>query len=431
MNRSPEVRRRRLPCAGPMRCSCTTRTLFALLAILLVPALAATQQPQPATQPTPQPLNGELVFGMSTVLSGPAADLGIDMRDGVAAAFAEVNAAGGVNGRRLRLVVLDDGYEPTRTAPNMRKLIDGERVLGVIGNVGTPTAIAAIPIAEASKVPFYGAFTGAGVLRRTPPDRYVVNFRASYAEETGAMVDGLVREAGLGVDEIAFFTQRDGYGDAGFAGGIAALKRHGLKDESRVPHGRYERNTVVVENGLAEILQHTPAPKAVILVGAYAPCAEFIRQAVEYELDAIFLAVSFVGSGSLASALGDTRATVVVTQVVPHFESEVAIVRRYRAAIATTPMAHPANFGSLEGYVATNILVQALGSIDGAPTRESIANALESLGRFDIGLGVDLELTKERHQACNRVWPTIIRKGKVVPFAWQELRTAMKASPPR
>jgi len=382
---------------------------------LLVGALTAQM---PSARP-------DLVFGMSTALTGPAADLGVNMLTGFESAFAEANAIGGSRGRRLRLIALDDGYEPARTAPNMRRLIEQEHVLAVVGNVGTPTAIAALPIAKEHKVPFFGAFTGAGVLRHTPPERYVVNFRASYAEETGAMVDACLEGTGLGVTEIAFFTQRDAYGDAGFAGGITALRRHGLENDALPAHGRYERNTLVVENGLAEILQHSPAIRAVIMVGAYAPCAEFIKQAVECELQAVFLNVSFVGSASLAAALGDVDAKVVVTQVVPHFAADLEIVRQYRKALALLGNAGTPNFGSLEGYIAARILIRALDASDGEVTRESIVDSLERLGRFDLGLGNKLELSPTRHQASNGVWPTILRKHEVVPFDWKDLHAML------
>jgi branched-chain amino acid transport system substrate-binding protein len=133
----------------------------------------------------------EIVLGMSTVLSGPAADLANEVRQGVLAGLERVNRAGGVHGRKLRLVVLDDGYEPARTALNMRKLIDKENVLAVIDNVGTPTAIASIPIVNEKKTLFFAPFSGAGILRNNPPDRYVINFRANYAEETAPMIDAL------------------------------------------------------------------------------------------------------------------------------------------------------------------------------------------------------------------------------------------------
>lgn len=362
-----------------------------------------------------------IALGMSTALSGPAAELGENMRAGVLAAFQEANAEGGVGGRPLELISLDDQYEPAQTAPNMHKLIEEHEVVAVIGNVGTPTAVAAIPIANEAKTPFFGAYTGAGVLRKKPPDRYVINYRASYAEEAAAMVDALIGEAGLKPQEIAFFTQRDAYGDAGFVGGIAALKRHGLASEQDVTHGRYERNTLAVENAIAEILGAATTPRAVIMVGAYAPCARFIELAQEVGVDALFLNVSFVGAAPLATALGNKGDGVIVTQVVPHFDADLPLVHQYRKALASSNAQATPTFGSLEGYVAARILIRALGAIQGEITREAVVDALEGLGEFEIGLGTPLRLNATDHQASSRVWPTELRGGRVVPLDWAKL----------
>jgi len=368
-----------------------------------------------------------IALGMSTVLTGPNAHIGLNAREGVLAAIEEVNRNGGIKGRTLRLISLDDGYEPARTGPNIRRLIEEDGALAIVGNVGTPTAVTAIPIARDSKTPFFGALTGAGVLRTNPPDRYVINYRASYAEETSAMVEALVRQLGLRPEEIAFFTQRDAYGDAGFSGGAAALRRHGLKNENRIAHGRYERNTLAVENALADILLHRPYVKAVILVGAYAPCAEFIRLARQSDLDVPFLCVSFVGAAPLSEALGAMGEGVIVTQVVPHFNAELPIVQAYRRAMESLSAEADLDFCSLEGYVITRILCQALESVRGELTRETIVDALEDLGRFEIGLGVPLQLSRNEHQACHRVWPTVLSEGKFVPFEWRQLGCATGA----
>ena len=370
---------------------------------------------------------GDIVLGMSTALSGPAGDLGKNMKQGVLVGLERANQAGGIHGRSLKLIALDDGYEPTRTAPNMRKLIEKEKVLAVIGNVGTPTAIAAVPIANEQKTLLFAPFTGAGVLRKAPPDRYVINFRASYAQETAAMIDALINTGKLKTDEIAFFTQRDGYGDAGYIGGITALKRHGLKDENTVVHARYERNTLAVENGLANILIAPTPPRAIIMVGAYAPCAKFIKLAVESGLEALFLNVSFVGSAPLARELGNMSPLVIVTQVVPHpKEKNLSIVKEYLSDLTTLfPSATP-TFGSLEGYIASRIFTKALEKIKGKPGRENVIDALESLGEFDIGLGQPLQLAKDKHQASHRVWPTILRKGDFVPFQWKDIPAILK-----
>ena len=352
--------------------------------------------------------------GMCTALTGPSADLGREMLNGVQMSFDEINRAGGVKQRKLELTALDDGYEPAKTAPQMRKLIDQEKVLAVIGNVGTPTAIAALPIAAESGTPFFAPFTGAGVLRKTPPEKNVINYRASYAEETAAMVDALI-EGGLHSEQIALFTQRDAYGDAGYSGAIEAMKKHGLRDERAIVHLRYERNSVAVESAVADLLVLEPEPRAVILVGTYAPCASFIRQCRENGSQATFLCVSFVGSMSLAREMGSVAEDVYVTQVVPHLDADLPIVREYNAALAAfAPQASPC-FTSLEGYIAGRILVRALEKIPGQPTRATLLEAFESLGTFDIGTGEPLHLDAREHQASHRVWFSVIRAGRVMP----------------
>lgn len=367
-------------------------------------------------------LAGELKVGMSTALSGPAQALGQGVKAGVEAYFAEINAAGGVQGTTLKLVALDDGYEPDRCAPNMRKLIDEEGVSAVIGNVGTPTAIVAVPIANEKKTLLFGAFTGAGVLRKSPPDRYVMNYRASYAEETAAMVNGIIDDLGIKPEQVAFFTQNDGYGDAGYQGGIKALKAKGFAAAETLPHGRYTRNTENVEEGLMAILEAPVAPKVVIMVGAYQPCAKFIKLAKEEALDALFLNVSFVGSSALAGELGAAGEGVVVTQVVPHYEADVPAVKAFQAAMQKHAAGADADFVALEGYLAAKIFCAGLAKAGGKVDKEALIDGLEALGSFDIGIGRNVSLSPTEHQASHSVWPTVLRGGKFVPFTWAELK---------
>lgn len=401
----------------------TATIALALASVLGTPVPLAVPPEGLTAAPAP------LAFGMSTVLTGPAADLGLEMRRGVLACFERVNRAGGIAGRRLELVALDDGYEPERTAPNMRRLIDQSNVLAAVGNVGTPTAIAAIPICIEERVLLFAPFTGAGVLRRSPPDRYVINFRASYAEETAAMIDALLGPAGLAPEDVAFFTQRDAYGDAGYAGGLAALRRHEPVDELAILHVHYERNSEIVEGALAELLVAKRPPRAVVMVGAYAPCAKFIRLARDAGLRSLFLNVSFVGSSSLAQLLPPGTPGVIVTQVVPDPErQDLPLVAEYRADLEQFAAGAEPNFGSLEGYAAARVLCRAVAAAGEAPTRDGLVTALESLGTFDLGLGLPLELSPERHQASDAVWPTVFRDGRFVSFDFADLAAVLASA---
>lgn len=366
-------------------------------------------------------LADEIRVGTSTVLSGPAQALGRDMKLGMEAYFNKLNKAGGVLGKKIKLIALDDGYEPNKAAPNMRQLIDQQNVVAVLGNVGTPTAIVTVPIANEQKTLLFGAFTGAGVLRKTPPDRYVINYRASYAEETAAMIGGLLG-AGIKPEQIAMFTQNDGYGDSGYQGAVAALKAKGYADADKLAHGRYERNTLNIENGLSTVLDAKVEPRAIIMVGAYAPCAKFIKLARKDLPQARFLNVSFVGSNALAKELGADGEGVIVTQVVPHYDHEFPTVVEYREALKAFDAEAQPGFVSLEGYIVAKLFTEGLKKAGANPSRESIINALESLENVDLGIGTPVSLGKQKHQGSQTVWPTQIRNGKFVPMPWDQLK---------
>ncbi|MBF0613792.1 MAG: ABC transporter substrate-binding protein [Magnetococcales bacterium] len=367
----------------------------------------------------------EILIGMSTPLeSGPVA-LGQNTRLGVDAYFASVNRSGGVQGRTLRLLALDDGYEPTKAAVNMRQMIDQKKVLAVIGNVGTPTAVVTAPIANESRTILLGAVTGAGLLRKNPPERYIFNYRASYAEETAAMIDGLL---GIGIKprEIAFFTQNDGYGDSGYSGSVAALKKRGFAETDSLAHGRYTRNTTHIEGALATILEAEIEPRAIIMVGAYPACAAFIREARKDLPNTLFLNVSFVGSAALAKALGKDGEGVIVTQVTPALNDPAPGVQSYREALKRHQADATPDFLSLEGFLAARILVEGIrhtrlnGNI--ANEREALVDALENLRDYDLEIGMLVNYSKTDHQASHKVWPTRLIQGEFQPFAWSQLK---------
>lgn len=393
-----------------------------VFALLMTTAAGGARHAQPAVAEEPASRT-EVLVGMSTALSGPAADLGLGMRAGVEAAFAAYSRRTDKPPKAApALKALDDGYEPSRAAPNVRELIETHHVAAILGNVGTPTAVVSIPIATGAKVPFIGAFTGAGVLRPNPPNRYVINYRASYAEECAAMVDALVAHAGLKPEDIALFTQRDAYGDDGYNSAMKAMKRHGLKDENAIIHGRYERNSVAVEHALADVISGGEPPKAVIMVGTAIASAKFVRLAREYGLQTRFLSVSFVGTSKLAAELGEIGDGVIVTQVVPHYDADLPIVKEFHAALPPDATFHK-DFCALEGFVAAKMFLHALDRVSGPITSESIVEAMEGLGEFDIGLGEPLKLSADRHQASMRVWPTVLRGGAPQPMKWEELKS--------
>ena len=362
----------------------------------IVAALLMTGAAQAETGVT----SNAILFGQSAAFDGPAAALGVGMRLGVQAAFAEANAAGGVGGRQLRLKTYDDGYEPDRSAANTKKLIAEDQVFALIGAVGTPTSKATQPLATEAGVPFIGPFTGAGFLR-DPALRNVVNVRATYAAETEEWIERLTSD--LGATSIALLFQDDSFGRVGRAGVMAALEKRGM---SLVAEGAYKRNTTAVKSALWKIRK--ARPDAVAIVGAYRPASSFIRLARTIGLDATFVNISFVGSAALAGALGADGAGVVVSQVVPFpDDSSIPLVADYQAALLAHDSSAAPGFVSLEGYLVGRLTVEALKRVSGAPTRAAFLDAIYNGGAFDLG-GVTLTFGEGDNQGLDEVFMTRI-----------------------
>ncbi len=343
----------------------------------------------------------KVVLGQVAALEGPAAALGQGMRQGLLAAFAEANRAGGVNGRQIELMSLDDSYEPNKSIEAAKKLMGESKVFALIGSVGTPTSAAVQPIASEAGVPFIGAFTGAEFLR-DPYKPLVVNVRASYFQETETMVEHLT--ADLGFTKIAIFYQDDAFGQAGLAGVKRALEKRKM---TLAAEGTYERNTTAVKGALLAIKK--AEPDAVIMIGAYKPCAEFIKLARQIKLAATFVNISFVGSDALAKELGPAGAGVVITQVVPFpQDGSIELVAKYQAALkAASPDAAP-SFVSLEGYMVGRLFLAALSKTSGELTRRALLDTIAKTGSFDLG-GVKLSYAADNNRGSSHVFLTVIQ----------------------
>lgn len=337
-----------------------------------------------------------ILFGQAAVLEGPASALGQGMRAGIQAAFDEVNARGGVHGRKLKLTSLDDGYEPDRAIAQTRKLIEDDKVFALIGPVGTPTSAAAQPIATAAKVPFIGPFTGAGFLRNPKLDN-VINVRASYGAETEAWIKHLTED--LKIRKIAIFYQDDAFGRAGLDGVTAAMKKRGLE---LAAEATYERNTVAVKTALLTLKR--AEPEAVVMVGAYKPCAEFIRLARKLEFGPVFVNISFVGASALAKELGADGKGVVVSQVVPFpWDTSLKVVADYQAAFKGSP-----DFVSLEGYLVGRLVITALDKTGPQPTRDGLIRTIKDTGKFDIG-GLAMTFGPAKNEGLDEVFLTVVQ----------------------
>lgn len=344
----------------------------------------------------------EILIGQFAATSGPAAQLGLRMQVGMQAYFSAVNAQGGVNGRTIKLVTRDDGYEPEKATAAVKALIYEDKVFALAGSVGTPTGLAALPIISAENVPLIGMFTGAQSLRE-PLNRNVFHVRASYFDETERIIEHL---GTLGVKKIAVFYQNDAYGKAGLEGVTRALAKRNLKP---IATATVERNSVDVDDALAKLLK-SEHPEAIVQISAYKSCAALIKQSRAKGYGGQFFNVSFVGSRALADELADAGHGVVISQVVPFpFGSRTPIVQEYQKHM--TDAGHrDFDFTSLEGYLTARVLVEGLRRTGRNLSRSALISGLESMRDVNFG-GFTVRYSPTNHQGSNFTDLTMIGHG--------------------
>jgi len=411
--------------SGRMNCSGAEHQLADLERSIATPPQRTSTLPQvtlgpsaamAATAPTetlPPPVNvhgitqSDIKFGIVIPFSGPVKETGRLMKLGIEAAFDRANESGGVNGRMLKLIAADDGYDPNRTVAAMKQLYEKDQVFGFIGSSGSANAAAAIPYALEHRALFFAPDTGANVSRHDPPDRYVFNYRPSYAEETHALVNYLIKLRRLQARQIAVLAQNDAYGDAGFAGVAKAIRAMGGNDGA-ILRMNYPRNTIDVNDALNQLKTQRQAIKAVVMVAKSRAAAEFIEKAHGLFPGLIFANISAVGASQLAGELmllGPSYTDgVIFTQVVPSIAGYSSLVLDYKNALSKYfPGEAPATT-SLEGYVSASLLIQGLKRAGPTFDTETLVDTLENLRNIDLGLGADLAFGRAEHQASHKIW---------------------------
>ncbi|CAL79809.1 putative branched-chain amino acid ABC transporter (substrate-binding protein) [Bradyrhizobium sp. ORS 278] len=374
-------------------------------------AVAAQASAQPAVQGV---TDTEIRFGMAAPFSGPAREMGRQLKLGIELAFAQVNEDGGVHGRQLKLTTADDAYEPTRTLNAMKDLYEQQKVFGFVENYGSPTALISVPYALERHALYFGAFTGAPSLRRDPPDRYVFNYRAGYAEEADAIVRYLVKNRRLRPQDIGVLTQQDAYGDAGWDGVVKAMRGLRGGNAGEIFRMSYNRNTVNVDEAIAQLKRQRPVIKAVVLVATFRAAAKFIEKTRDLYPDMIYATISGVGSTGLAGelmVLGPKYADgVICTQVTPAVDGYASVTLSYKKALAKYFPGEPADYTSLEAYLTANILIEGLRRTGPALDTESLVTNLEAMQNYELGVGSKVSFGPSDHQALHKVWGTQLDK---------------------
>lgn len=379
-------------------------TLKSLLAAVGTGLLLTAAHPARAADPGIG--DGTITLGMSAPFSGPNGAYGKEMREGALAYFAQLNGAGGVNGKKIELVTLDDGYETDRTVANTRKLIDENKVFALMAYYGSSPTTEAMKLFSEAKTPLIGTISGASSLR-SPVNRYMFHLRASYADETEAIVNHLV---GMGITNIAVFYQNDGFGKSGKDGVIATLARHKLKP---VAEGSVERNSLQVEAAVAQIAKSNP--QAVIMVTLYKPTAEFIRQMRKAGQMPQFSTLSPIGADLLVGEMGAKDAHGVgISQVMPYpWNDTLPVVKEYHKALQAFAKHNRYSYYGLEGFINAKLMAEALRKTGRDLSREKLVNTLETTP-FDLG-GYKINYSPTSHNGSRFVDLTVLgRDGRVL-----------------
>jgi branched-chain amino acid transport system substrate-binding protein len=361
-------------------------------------------------QGAPGVTDKEILIGSCSALEGPSHFLGTETVNGAKAYFAMINDAGGVDGRKLKLVAYDDSYDPAKTQACFDHLME-QKVFALGFFVGTPTAVKYVPMAESNKIPLVGLFTGAQTLY-TPLRHWVVNVRASYFDETREQIDGMWST--LGYKKIGVIYPEDAFGAAVLDGVKSALKEHGTEP---VAVASYQRQTAQVGGAIDTV--RAAKPDAVVVVGPFNTVAPILKQSHAKGWKPLFLTVSFVGTDELIQEAGADAEGMVITQVVPpYYLTDLKSVALYRRELTKyIPSAQP-NFVSLEGFVDAMVLVEGLKRAGKELTREGLLRGIESIHELDLGLGPQLKLdySAKDHKGFDHVIPTVVRGGRAVPF---------------
>jgi branched-chain amino acid transport system substrate-binding protein len=366
-----------------------------------------------------------IVIGVSNVQSGPSEFLGQKLLQGSMAYFNLVNERGGIRGRKISIILKDDKYEPNPAVQNTNELIENDKVFFLFDYVGTPTLTRVLPLLkyyEKEKIVNVAPFTGAEPQRKPPYDKFVFNVRASYREETRALVGYLHAK---GYRRIGYLGQADAYGKSGEEGVTEALAELGLTMVDSVSYRRNQSfETDMTEQ--VKILRNAGAD-AVIAVGVYGPCAAFIRDARVADWNVPVANVSFVGAEIMLAKLHeaskklgrDLTTNLINSQVVPSADD-----LRYPLVVNFRARNQPENYGfiTLEGWLNAVVVTEALRRAGLSPSREDFIRAMESLHDWDPGLGLKLEFSSSSHQGLHRVWLTRTVLGRWAPDDYSQDR---------
>ena len=347
----------------------------------------------------------EILLGQSLGLTGPLAELTLDISNGTRAYVNEINTRGGIHGRRLKVITMDDGYQAPNTVKNVEQMIKQDKVFAIFNVTGTPNSEAILPLVTQSGVPFFSPFTGADSLRN-PPMPNVFNVRASYRDETEKLVQHLQT---VGIQRIGVVYQASSFGKDGLAGVEAAMAQRGMKPQAVAS---VQSNASDTDAAVTVVSERNPG--AIILITAGRPTFEFIKSYNKSHRGVQFYTLSVMGASANIKALGKDGVGVVVASVVPFPWSQAhPLVKEYQSAMQKIGLSDY-SFVSFESYINARVLGAAIERAGKNLTRSGLVTAAENMRQVSLG-GFYVGYSKASRQASKHVELTIIgANGKFI-----------------
>ncbi len=370
------------------------RRLLALVSFSLMGVTAAGAETGVTTD--------RIVIGQTGVFTGPVADPALQYRAGALLFFDEINAKGGISGRRIKLVSYDDKFEPKLAAENTKKLLEEDKVFALFGYIGTGATAASLPQINNHRIPVVGVLSGSDGLR-DPKLNLLFHTRASYGAETGKMVEQLTT---TGVKSIAVVYQDDPFGKAGLKSAQGAFEKYNIKPVIEAPIDMGKLDALA---STAEQIAKT-RPGAIIMITAGKASTAFIRTYLKTGERPQFFGVSVLSAKALIADIGDDAHGIVIAQVVPSpFRSSYSISREFIAA-AKKAGSKDVTYNSLEGYISAKVFVEALRRAGKDLTREKLIASLEKMNNYDLG-GFIVDYSGGKRIGSNFVDLSIISKS--------------------
>jgi ABC-type branched-subunit amino acid transport system substrate-binding protein len=365
-------------------------------------------------------LSQDIKIGMSTDLSGPIKYIGNHMNIGIQT-YLKKNNATKKNKYTFSLITYDDNYNPIQASKNVYKLINEDKVLALLGNMGTPASKLTIPMANEVNIASFGFYTGGKYVRKEPSDKNVFNYRISYEQEVKFIISNLL-EKGIKPEEIAFLSQNDAYGNSGYFAAIKELQKKGFKSTHTLLNGRYNSHSLNVESALAKLLDHDSEPKIILMFGITKPIIKFLQLAKKDFPNTSFISISPISLTTIIHQLKDLSNGLIITQTVPLLSSQLPIVLEFLKEFKLYFPHEKPTPSSLEGYIVGKLFVNSLNSSDIKVTdKNSIIKILSETKDIDIGLGFKSSFTQKYNQYSQKIWTSVIRNGTVKEYNWNEM----------